>query len=63
MLKEIFHDSFENFEIYKDLYGKLCKRDWVVKVVFFMQMFLTFCGRCNRLGDIRLKILRLPTRF
>ena len=21
MLKEIFHDSFENFEIYKDLYG------------------------------------------
>jgi len=20
MLKEIFHDSFENFEIYKDLY-------------------------------------------
>ena len=27
MLKEIFHDSFENFEIYKDLYGKLCIRD------------------------------------
>ena len=23
----IFHDSFENFEIYKDLYGKPCKRD------------------------------------
>ena len=35
MLKEIFHDSFENFEIYKDLYGKLSKHDSVVKVVFF----------------------------
>ena len=23
----IFHDSFEIFEIYKDLYGKPCKRD------------------------------------
>ena len=23
----VFHDSFENFEIYKDLYGKPCKRD------------------------------------
>ena len=34
MLKEIFRDSFENFEIYKDLYGKPCKRDWVAKVVF-----------------------------
>ena len=34
ILKKIFHDSFENFEIYKDLYGKSCKRDWVAKVVF-----------------------------
>ena len=25
-LKTIFHDSFENFEIYKDLYVKPCKR-------------------------------------
>ena len=60
MLREIFHNSFENFEIYKDLYGKLCKRDWVEKIVFFMHMFVTFGGRCNRFGDIRLKILRLP---
>ena len=29
MLNEIFHDSFENFEIYKDLYGKPFKRNWV----------------------------------
>ena len=29
MLKEIFHDSFENFEIYKDFYGKPFKRNWV----------------------------------
>ena len=34
MLKEIFHDSFENFEIYKDLYGKLCIRDCVCKSCF-----------------------------
>ena len=45
MLKEIFHDSFENFEIYKDLYGKLCIRDCVAKVVFLIQMLLTFGGR------------------
>ena len=44
-LKEIFHDSFEVF--YKDLYGKPCKRDWMAKVVFLMQMLLTFGGRCN----------------
>ena len=34
MLKEIFHDSFENFEIYKDLYGKPCRRDWGGKSCF-----------------------------
>jgi len=45
MLKEIFHDSFENFEIYKDLYGKLCIRDCVAKVVFLIQVLLTFGGR------------------
>ena len=27
-----FSRQFENFEIYKDLYGKLFKRDWVAKV-------------------------------
>ena len=46
-----------NWLMYKDLYGKLCKRDWVAKVVFLIQMLLTF-GRCgNRyFWDIRLKI-------
>ena len=58
MLKETFRDSFENFEIYKDLYGKPGKRDWVAKVVFLVQMLLTFGGRCNPyFRDIRLKIL------
>ena len=47
MLKEIFHDSLKNFEIYKDLYGKPFKCDWVVKVVFLLQILLVFGGRCN----------------
>ena len=52
---------FKNFSIYKDLYGKPCKHDCVAKVVFLIQMLLTFGGRCNRyFWDIRLKILRLP---
>ena len=48
MLKEIFHDSFENFEFSKNLYGQPCERDWVAKVVILIQMLLTFGGRCNR---------------
>ena len=61
MLKKIFHNSFEHFEIYQDLYGKPCKRDWVARVVFLIQMLLTFGGRCNRYScDIRLKNLRFP---
>ena len=28
--------QFENFEIYKDLYGKSFKRDWAAKVVFLI---------------------------
>ena len=56
MVKEIFHNSFEKFKIYKDLYGKQCKRDWVAKVVFLVQMLLTLIyGRCNHFGDIILK--------
>ena len=36
-------------------------RNWMAKVVFLIQMLLTFGGRCNRyFWDIRLKILRLP---
>ena len=47
--KEIFHDSFiENFKIYKDLYGRPCKLDWMAKVVFLIQMLLIFGGLCNR---------------
>ena len=49
MLKEIFHDSFENFEIYRDLSGKPYRREWMAKVVFLMiQMLLPFGDRCNR---------------
>ena len=49
MLKEIFQDSFGNFEITeKDLYGKPWKRDWMAKVAFLLQMLPTFGGRCNR---------------
>ena len=53
--------QFKNFRIYTDLYGKPCKLDWVAKVVFLIQMLLTFDGRCNPyFGDMRLKILMLP---
>ena len=31
-----------------DLYGKPCKRDWMAKFFFLMQVPLTFGGRCNR---------------
>ena len=40
MLKKVFHNSFENFEVSQDLYGKPCKRYWVAKVVFLIQMIL-----------------------
>ena len=61
MRKERFNDTFKNVRIYKDLYEKPCKRDWVAKAVFLIQMLLTLDGRCNRyFWDIRLKILRLP---
>ena len=36
------------FRNYKDLYGKPCKRDWMAKVVFLIEMLPTFGGRCNR---------------
>ena len=43
------------------MYGRPCKRDWMTKVVFLIQILLTFGGRCNRyFWNIRLKILRLP---
>ena len=39
MLKGIFLDCFENFEIYEDLYGKPYKHDRVTTAVFCIQMF------------------------
>ena len=61
MSKKKITRQLENFRIYKDLYGKPCKRDRVAKVVFLIQMLLTFGSRCNRcVWDIRLKMLRLP---
>ena len=38
MLKEIFHESFQNFKTYKDLYGNPYKCDWAAKVVFLIQV-------------------------
>ena len=48
MLKEIFHDSFENFEI-----TRICKLDWMAMgVVFLIQILPTFGGRCNAIFEI-----------
>ena len=53
--KEILRE-FEYFHIYKGLYGKPLKRDWVVRVVFLTQTFLAFGGRCESyFWDIPLK--------
>ena len=53
--------QFENFKIYKDLYGKPFKHEWVTKVVFLIPILLIFGDRCNHpFGDIWLKIYRLP---
>ena len=60
MRKRKIYRQFKNFRIYKDLYGKPCKCDWVAKVVFLIQMLLTFGGRYNRsFWDTRLKMLGL----
>ena len=47
MRKKKITRQFKNFKIYKDLYGKTFKHDWVAKVVFLIQMLLTGGGRCN----------------
>ena len=61
MLKEIFHDSFGNFNITRICMENHWKRDWMAKVVFLIQMLPTFSGRCNcYFWDIWLKICRLP---
>ena len=40
--------QFENFQIYKGLYGKLLKHDWVARIVFPIQIPLIFNGHCVR---------------
>ena len=61
MLKEIFQDSFENFNIY----WRICVENHAVvagwqKVVFVIQILRTFGGHCSRyFWDALLKILRL----
>ena len=42
MRKGKIYRQFKNFEIYKDLYGKPCKRDWVAKVVFLIHSLLRY---------------------
>ena len=48
MRKKKIARQFKYLRSYKDLNGKPCKRDWVAKVVFLIQMLLTFGGHCNR---------------
>ena len=61
MLKQIF--QFENFEIYKDLYGKPLKPDRVTKVVFLMHTSFQFSTAVAistfEILHKRLKIFRL----
>ena len=53
--------QFKNFRIYKELYGKQFKRDWVAKVDFLIQILLIFGGGCNRyFWDVGLKYNRFP---
>ena len=48
-------------ETFKDLYGNPYKCDWVPKVVFLIQILLSFNCCCDcYFRNIRLKILRLP---
>ena len=62
MLKQIF--QFENFEIYKDLYGKPLKPDRVTKVVFLIHTSFKFSTAVAittfEILQKRLKIYRLP---
>ena len=52
MLKEIFHEKIEKFEIYKDLYGIPFKRDWMAKVALLIQILLIFGSHCNHYFQI-----------
>ena len=48
MLKEIFHESFENFEITRICMENHASVSRMAKVVFLIQMLSTFDGHCNR---------------
>ena len=39
MLKVIFYNSLVNFEIYKELYGKPLKHDWVQELFLQYKSF------------------------
>ena len=54
--------QFKNFKIYRDLYGKPLKHDWVASVFpkSCCYLLLSFGGCCNRFfWDIRLTFYRL----
>ena len=60
-LNEKIQLQFKNFKIYKDLYRKPLKHDWVARVVFLIQIPLIFGNCCNHyFWGIPLKIYRLP---
>ena len=48
MLKEIFHDSFENFEITRICMENHASVTGWQKLFFSVQMLPTFGGRCDR---------------
>ena len=61
MRKRKIKRQFKNFRIYKELYEKPLKHDWVGRVVFLIQILLLFAGGCNCcFWDIWLKIFRSP---
>ena len=61
MHKRKIKRQFKNFRIYKELYEKPLKHDWVGRVVFLIQILLFFAGGCNCcFWDIWLKIFRSP---
>ena len=62
MLKEIFHESFENFETKRICVEKHASVTGWQKLLLLIQIIMlpTFGGLCNRyFWDIRLKMLRL----
>ena len=50
MRKRKIKRQFKNFRIYKELYEKPLKHDWVGRVVFLIQILLFFAGGCNNIA-------------